>query len=224
MTPLLTRLVLCLSLLLWPGAGPGAAAEESYRLSFGDALAISADTQTAMFTEQAPLTKFGREYPLRPDGRVTLPLIGEVLVGGMTVKQVITLLEGRYKPYLGQTHFVVNVVAFRPTTVMIMGEVNRPGKVELKPGATLLAALAEAGGLTDWAAPQRVTILREGRLVATADLDQLLLGQTPDVPLADRDIVRVEPRWYKPVLQHLPMLSSFVVGLATLLVVVSRGN
>lgn len=211
-------LIMALVMLAHP---PGAWAQDAYRLSYGDFLFISSSVKSDTFLEQAPTTPAGKAYPVRPDGRISLPMIGEVEVGGLTVEEAGDLLTERYKPFFGDARFVVNVVKFRPRVVSVLGEVNRAGSFEFSHAPTLLEALSLAGGASDWSAGQ-VQVLRGGKVLYDLDLEGVALGRTPNVELKDSDVVRVQRLWYKPALQSLPIVTSLLATVTTLMVLIYR--
>lgn len=199
----------------------GAWAQEAYRLGYGDFLFVSSSLKTDTFLEQAPTTPAGKAYPVRPDGRISLPMIGEVEVGGLTIEEAGVLLTERYKPFFGDARFVVNVVKFRPRVVSVLGEVNRAGSFEFSHAPTLLEALSLAGGASDWSAGQ-VQVLRGGKVLYDLELEGVALGRTPNVELMDSDVVRVQRLWYKPALQSLPIVTSLLATVTTLMVLIYR--
>lgn len=211
-------LVVILALLLQPRAS-AAPETEPYRLGYGDVLSISSVTPTEPTASQGVPA-----VAVRPDGRIALPLIGEVSVGGLSPTEVANQLAERYRSYYGNARFIVNVVKFRPHSIAVTGEVRRGGSFAFERAPTVLEAIAQAGGLEDWAITQEVMILRDGRPYKRLDLERVWSGGEPDLRLADRDVVRVPGAWYKPLLQNVPALTSFAASAVTLAVVLIRGR
>jgi polysaccharide export outer membrane protein len=103
-----------------------------------------------------------RSVTVRPDGNISLPLIGDMFVVGMTPMELTGAVEERLANFMtvvpGEVSVVVDEV--HSYTVSVLGEVNQPGRFEFKSQASVLDALAEAGGLTDFASPSKILILR----------------------------------------------------------------
>jgi polysaccharide export outer membrane protein len=97
---------------------------------------------------------------VRGDGRISIPIVGDVEVRGKRPGALRAELEGRLKDYFVSPSVTINVDA-APMTVTCLGEVGRPGAYPLDPGAGLARALAAAGGLTDFANRNRVFVVRQ---------------------------------------------------------------
>jgi polysaccharide export outer membrane protein len=101
---------------------------------------------------------------VRPDGKISLPLIGDVEVAGQTAEQVreaiTTRLTGYYKD-LPQVSIIVQEV--NSYVIYIMGEIQRPAQYVVKRGTTFLQAVALAGGFTPFASTNDIYILRNGQ-------------------------------------------------------------
>lgn len=109
--------------------------------------------------EQEPLTTRAR---VRADGRVALPLIGEVDVAGKHPVMFARELEGRFSEYITKARVTVNVEETPPGQITIVGEVGHPGVVTLVNRTGVLDALAAAGGPTEFADRDRIFVLRRG--------------------------------------------------------------
>ena len=101
-----------------------------------------------------------RTVPVRPDGRISLPLINDVRAVGLTPTELRTQLMKRLAEYMPNPEVSVIVTDVRSFKVSVIGEVPRPGRYELKSFATVLDVLALAGGLNQFAARSRIVILR----------------------------------------------------------------
>jgi polysaccharide export outer membrane protein len=108
---------------------------------------------------------FGQEplsvrVPVRSDGVVTMPLIGDVAVAGKSPGVVAKEVESRLVPFVTTPNVVV-VVEEAKTRIVAIGELRRNGSIVLEAGETgLLDAIANAGGLTEFAGESRVFVLR----------------------------------------------------------------
>ena len=101
-------------------------------------------------------------YVVRPDGKVSFPLIGDVDVTGKTVAQFREELANRFSQYLVMPSISVNVMKLGTTRVYVLGEIKRPGLYELEKSHKVIDALAKAEGFTEKAAKKNVFLVRAG--------------------------------------------------------------
>jgi polysaccharide export outer membrane protein len=97
---------------------------------------------------------------VRADGRISVPIIGDVEAHGKRPSALRAEIEGRLKDYFVSPTVTVSVDE-TPVTIACLGEVSKPGVVPLEPGAGLGRALAQAGGLTDFAHRDRIFVVRQ---------------------------------------------------------------
>jgi polysaccharide export outer membrane protein len=139
-----------------PGKSPRAVAEAvvtaDYVLSVGDKLRI----------EVYKDAQLSQSLQIRPDGRITLPLVGDLTAAGVTPLALNQTITTALKEYMTNPVVTVIVVEATPPTVYVMGEVNTPGPVPMRPGMTALEALALAGGFRDFAKTSDIRIIRRG--------------------------------------------------------------
>ncbi len=133
---------------------------------------------------------------VRPDGAVSLPIVDDVVVAGLTVPELDSLLTTAYGTYFKDPELSINVLEFAPQQVYILGEVARPGHMDLHGGMTMVQALAHVGGPVFGADLNSVVLLRRiGNDKAVArriDLDAVMNGEGAwDVLLAPSDIIFV---------------------------------
>lgn len=173
---------------------PAAAAANpnAYVLRYGDSLSLAVLENEKLRVES---------QPLRPDGRISFPLVGEVLAGGLTVPQLQVKLTSLYARYYTDPHVVVNVSAFRRMRVAMMGHVRTPRTLEVFEPVRLLDALAQAGGPDRRAQLHRIIIIRARGQVEEVDLTKVLGGESSgNVFLYDGDTIQVEqefgPDWF----------------------------
>jgi polysaccharide export outer membrane protein len=105
-------------------------------------------------------TEISRTVPVRPDGKISLPLLNDVQAAGLTpmqLRETVTKALGAYMPDPTVSVLVREVHSFKVTVV---GHVKAPGRYEVKDRATVLDVLALAGGPNEYAARGRITILR----------------------------------------------------------------
>ncbi len=130
---------------------PAAAADAEYRIAPGDVLAIRVWNQDAMSNPRARV---------REDGRISVPFLQDVEVAGSTPAEHSQRLQTRLKTYVVNPVVTVTVEELRVLRVSVLGEVTRAGQYELESGAGVLAALAAAGGLTDYAHRDGIFVVR----------------------------------------------------------------
>ncbi len=132
------------------------------------------------------------------DGTVNLPLVGVIRVAGLTPREVATLLTREYSRYIKHAHVTVDILNKR---VFVMGEVRRPGRVDIVEDTTnLLEALATTGDLTEFASRNNIKIIRGTRtrpVVETIDLTRLSALSPNRLTLYPNDVVYVEPNEYR---------------------------
>ena len=97
---------------------------------------------------------------VRPDGKITLPLVNEIKVVGMTPAQLQSLLTEQLKPFLNIPQVTVEVVQINSRKAYLIGEVQRTGTFPLNSSTTVLQIIAQAGGLRDFAKRKDIYILR----------------------------------------------------------------
>jgi polysaccharide export outer membrane protein len=97
---------------------------------------------------------------VRTDGNISLPLINEVKVSGMTPLQIQDLVAEKLKSFLNNPQVTVTVVEIRSKRAFITGEVSRPGTYSLNAQTTVLQLIAQAGGFTPFAKTDSIVVLR----------------------------------------------------------------
>jgi polysaccharide biosynthesis/export protein len=99
---------------------------------------------------------------VRSDGKITLPFATDVQVAGYTPAVLADQLQTRLKDFINAPLVTVAVEEAKPAPISVLGRVNRPGQYPRENAATVLQALAMAGGLTDFARDDRIFVLRAG--------------------------------------------------------------
>ena len=97
---------------------------------------------------------------VRPDGKISMPLIGEVNAGGLTANELASQIALRLKEFKERPAVTVSVKEVNSYYFYILGEVGKPGKYQLKSHATVLQAVAVANGFTVYAARNRMQVIR----------------------------------------------------------------
>ncbi len=98
---------------------------------------------------------------VRPDGMITVPLIGDVQASGLTPLELSNQIADKLKKYIQDPNVSVVVGEVHSKVIYLLGEVGKKGPVQMTSGMTLLAAIASAGGLTDYANAKKIYILRK---------------------------------------------------------------
>jgi polysaccharide biosynthesis/export protein len=98
---------------------------------------------------------------VRPDGKITVPLVGEIKVVGMTPVQLQTLLMEKLKPFVTVPQVTVSVAEIRSRKVYLIGHAAREGSFTINSSTTVLQIIAQAGGLRDFAKRKKIYILRQ---------------------------------------------------------------
>jgi polysaccharide export outer membrane protein len=126
-------------------------APRPYVIAAGDVLSIRVYNQDALSTRAR----------VRPDGKIGVPLAGELDAAGRRPVDLAREVEAQLKPFVVAPAVVVSVEEVQPIQVAVLGEVTRPGVYALEPGAGVLQAIATAGGASDFADRERIFLLRK---------------------------------------------------------------
>jgi len=130
------------------GREPGPA--EPYRIGAEDTLYISVWKNDSL----------SRTVPVRPDGMVSLPLVNDIRAAGLTPMELRDQLATKLAEYMPNPEVSVILTDVHSFKVSVIGEVTRPARYELKGRTTVLDVLALAGGFTQFAARQKIVVLR----------------------------------------------------------------
>ncbi len=95
-----------------------------------------------------------------PDGRITFPLIGEIVAQGRTVTELKTAITEKLENYVTAPEVTVIVKEIRSRIIYTIGKVNRIGPYPLEQNMTVLQALSTAGGFAEWADKKNILIVR----------------------------------------------------------------
>lgn len=165
-----------------PSIAQPSPAQEAYILGPGDTLDIVVYGEPDLF----------RTVTVKPDGAVSLALLGEVKAAGRTTTQLAADLTRLYGKYLKQPSISVTVREFRVDRIYILGQVSRPGEYQLRPGIGIMELLANAGGPTGRADLAKVVVIR-GRTEAQQLnlLEAFATNRNPDVKLLAGDVLFV---------------------------------
>ncbi len=124
-----------------------------------------------------------RLVPVRPDGKISLPLINDVQAAGSTPQQLAAAVTDKLRKFLTEPQVTVIVTQINSQRVFVVGEVLRAGAFPLIPGMTVLQALASAGGFTTFADMKKIHVMRlvDGKHVELPfNYREVLKGDNPD--------------------------------------------
>ena len=196
-----------LGLLLAVSAGP-ATAQDGYRIGPGDQLTIEVLQDSSL----------NRTVVVLPDGRFSFPFAGSVTAAGRTVGQVEAAVTAAIAsnfatepnvfvsvqpaPEEPRVRTAPSAPAAPPTiSVYYLGEVQSPGLRDIAPGTTILQALAQTGGFTDFAALKRIQVRRTNRMTGVqqvVEINYQALSEgarmTNDFTLQEGDVILVPQR------------------------------
>jgi polysaccharide export outer membrane protein len=158
------------------GAAPGptvAVNEAEYKIGAQDVLRIDV-------WKEEQLT---RTVPVRPDGKVTLPLLNDVQAAGLTPMQLAGVISEGLKKFINGPQVTVSVTEINSRRVYVSGEVVRSGAFPLLPNMTVLQALSSSGGFTQFARTNKIYVLRvqDGKPSKLPfNYKEVLDGKTPE--------------------------------------------
>jgi polysaccharide biosynthesis/export protein len=139
------------------GGSTSAAARETrpfapneYRIGVEDVLEIAVWKEPQLSTTA----------PVRPDGRITVPVVGEVEAAGKTGKELEALLAQKLAQRIASPTVTVVIKELNSSRVFVLGEVAKPGVYPMRGAMTVVQALAIAGGMTEFADRDEIVILR----------------------------------------------------------------
>ena len=101
-----------------------------------------------------------RTVPVRPDGKISLPLLNDVQAAGLTPMELREILNTKLKEFIPSPEVSVIVLEPKSFKITLIGEVPKPGRYELRSRTTVLDLLAMAGGVTQFAARSRIFVIR----------------------------------------------------------------
>src|SRR5206468_1607980 len=160
--------------------------DDGYRIGPEDTLLI------AVWKNEA----ISRTVPVRPDGMISLPLLHDVEAAGLTPTELRDVLRAKLSEFIPSPEVSVIVTEVRSFKVSVLGEVAKPARYELKSWTTVLDVLALAGGLNQFAARNRIVILRpDGKTMQRIPFNYNKViaagGEDENIYLRNGDIVLV---------------------------------
>lgn len=134
---------------------------------------------------------------VRSDGRISLPMLGELTVDGLSLAELTERVESQMSAHLRRPQVLVNVQGGTARRVFVGGEVGRPGMQPLLGPLSVVQAVMVAEGLRETAAPEQAIVLRRGpageRTVLSVNIEAVMSGKdlAQDLPLQPYDVVIV---------------------------------
>ncbi|HLW53529.1 MAG TPA: polysaccharide biosynthesis/export family protein [Candidatus Angelobacter sp.] len=139
--------------------------------------------------------ELSRSVLVRPDGKITLPLLKDIKAGGSTPGQLQAKIETALSDYVSKPAVTVIVQEARSHKFNILGQVQKPGSYLLNSPLTVLDAIALAGGFREWAKQGSIYVLRESspgiREKIAFNYKKVVQGSDPDIQLQIRDTIVV---------------------------------
>ena len=183
-----------------PAASPAASqrtpnVEATATKAHNDSFVIGNDDVLAINVWKEP--DVSRSIPVRSDGKISLPLVGEVQATGRTPLKLEQEIAARLKNYIAEPEVTVIVQQINSQKFNILGMVNRPGSYPINNSATVLDAIALAGGFRDFAKQKSIYILRQndggGQTRLQFNYKEVVKGQNPaqNIKLQPHDTIVV---------------------------------
>lgn len=130
--------------------GPAAVTDDSYRIGIEDELLISVWREPEL----------SGQVVVRPDGVITVPLVNDIKVVGLSTPQLAKVLTDKLRPFVTEPQVTVVVRSIHSRKVFLVGQVARPGELPLNNNMTIMELLAEAGGLSPYAKSKSIYVIR----------------------------------------------------------------
>ena len=134
-----------------PATADGKAHDDSFIIGADDVLAVNVWKET----------EISRSVPVRSDGKISLPLVGEVQASGHTPRQLEQEIAKRLQSYISEPEVTVIVQQINSQKFNVLGQVAKPGLYPLTNSPTVLDAIALAGGFRDFAKQKSIYVLRK---------------------------------------------------------------
>lgn len=139
-----------------------------------------------------------KQVQVRPDGRISLPLLGDISAVGKTPTQLTEEISAGLKAFMENPTISIMVKEVQSYQIYVLGEVNKPGKYPLKSKTTLLQGITVAGGFTSMAARNKIVVFRftkdgEGQTKLKASYDDIVVrdGSSQNIELKPGDQIVV---------------------------------
>lgn len=158
---------------------------EVYRVGHGDLLGVSLWREPEVSVQSVEV---------RPDGKITVPLVKEIYVLGLTVPEVEAELTRKFRRFINNPMVTVIVRQINSRKIFLIGGVMKVGEMPLDARMTVLQAIAKSGGLDQYAKPKKIYIVREvggQRQKILYNYKAVLAGEADDLLLRPGDMIVV---------------------------------
>lgn len=156
-------------------AAKAAAAKQPASSVDNSTYVLGPEDQINVFVYQG--TEFTGQHMIRPDGKVTINLVGDVQASGLTPEDLAKAIREKLKAYVNDPDVTVAVLSVKSKKYMINGEVNKPGEYPLVVPTRVFTALVNAGGFKDFANQKKITIIHENNERDTFNYKEVLAGK-----------------------------------------------
>lgn len=178
-----------------PASAQAAGGTEAASKPHDDTFVIGNDDVLSINVWKEP--DVSRSIPVRSDGRISLPLAGEIQAAGRTPLALEHEIASKLQNYISEPEVTVMVTQINSRKFNILGQVARPGSFSLTNGATVLDAIALAGGFRDFAKKKSIYVLRQNpdgsEQRIPFNYKEVLKGENPaqNIKLQPRDTIVV---------------------------------
>jgi polysaccharide export outer membrane protein len=158
--------------------------DTTYRIGVEDELQVTVWKEPELATQAV----------VRPDGKITFPLLNDVVVTGLTADELQKVLAEKLKPYVNEPQVTVTIRAIHSRKVYLVGQVARQGSYPLNGSKTVLELIADAGGLNAFAKGGAIYVLRSvggNKVKLPFNYKKALAGKSENLNLMPGDVVVV---------------------------------
>jgi polysaccharide export outer membrane protein len=164
---------------------PGGISSDTYVIGASDLLTVTVWKEVTL----------SGSILVRPDGMITMPLVGDLQAAGLTPQQLADQIAAKLKKFMQDPQVSVVLSQIHSKVIYILGEVEKKGPVDMTPGMTLLQAISSAGGLSEFANAKKMYILRDDggkhEKIPVRYKDALKGASDLDLPLKPGDTIVV---------------------------------
>ena len=135
-----------------------------------------------------------RDVTVMADGRITFPLIGQVMAQGKSLEELKAILTEKLKQFITAPEITVILVESRSRFIYLIGKVGKPGPYPLTSEMTVVQALAAAGGFAEWADTKNIVVVRreEGKEIQIPfNYKEFVDGKAQNIVLKPNDTIMV---------------------------------
>lgn len=181
LTLILSIFILVFSLLQASEPDSAAVSPGEYRIGIEDTVNISVWQHNDLNITAA----------VGPDGTLSMPLVGEIALKGLTIREAQELVTSKLKKYVKDPAVSINVTEYGGHRIRVLGQLNNPGSFPIGGQMTLLEAISRSGGPTNLAQLHQCVVFRGTETVFEVDLYELLYNKNMklDIPLQPGDTI-----------------------------------